>query len=315
MERIVLAAPRGFCAGVAYAIEVVDLALKIHGAPLYVRHAIVHNEWVVRSFEARGVVFVEDIDEIPEGMPVVFSAHGVSPEVRREADSRNLTVIDATCPLVTKVHNEARYYARQGYFMIYIGHEGHAEAEGTMGEAPDRMALVETPEDAERLELPQADRLAVLTQTTLSVDEVQRTLAVLQRRFPHLELPKKEDICYATTNRQAAVRALARECELILVVGSGTSSNSNRLREVAEACGVRSHLLMTPDEVDPAWASEYRSIGVTSGASTPEGLVEDVVGALLDGRSNVSVTVLETVIEDVSFRPARSLIELAMARS
>lgn len=315
MERIVLAAPRGFCAGVAYAIEVVDLALKIHGAPLYVRHAIVHNEWVVRSFEERGVVFVEDIDEILEGMPVVFSAHGVSPEVRRQADARGLTVIDATCPLVTKVHNEARYYARQGYFMIYIGHEGHAEAEGTMGEAPGRMALVETPEDAERLELPQADRLAVLTQTTLSVDEVQRTLAVLQRRFPHLELPKKEDICYATTNRQAAVRALARECDLILVVGSGTSSNSNRLREVAEACGVRSHLLMTPDEVDPSWANEYRSIGVTSGASTPEGLVEDVVGALLDGQSNIPVTVLETVVEDVSFRPARSLIELAIARS
>jgi 4-hydroxy-3-methylbut-2-enyl diphosphate reductase len=298
---------------VAYAIEVVDLALKAHGSPLYVRHAIVHNEWVVRSFEARGVTFVEDIHEIPPGMPVVFSAHGVSPEIRKQAAERNLIVIDATCPLVTKVHNEARHYAAKGYFIIYIGHEGHVEAEGSMGQAPGRMTLVETPEDVKRLDLPHYDKLAVLTQTTLSVDEVQRTLLALRQRYPHLETPKKEDICYATTNRQAAVRDLAAICDLILVVGSTMSSNSNRLREVAEACGVRSFLLMTPDEIDTAWVTQHQCIGLTSGASTPEDLVESIVGALLEQQPAIPVETLETVAERVSFRPARELIQLAMA--
>lgn len=313
MQRIILAAPRGFCAGVAYAIEVVDLALKVHGAPLYVRHAIVHNEWVVRNFEARGVIFVEDVEEIPEGMPVVFSAHGVSPEIRRLAAQRKLTIIDATCPLVTKVHNEARHYSAKGYHMVYIGHAGHVEAEGTMGEAPDRMVLVETPEDAEALVLPRHEKLAVLTQTTLSVDEVQQTLAVLRRRFPHLESPKKEDICYATTNRQAAVRDLAGVCDLILVVGSQTSSNSNRLREVAASCGIPAFLIMGPSEVRPEWRTEYAVIGVTSGASTPETLVEDVLGALAEGNPEIPIETLETVREQVSFKPARELIQLAMA--
>jgi len=312
LEKILLAAPRGFCAGVAFAIEVVDLALKIHGAPLYVRHAIVHNEWVVRSFEQRGVHFVENIDDIPPGSVVVFSAHGVSPEIRRQSAERNLTIIDATCPLVTKVHNEARHYANKGYFMIYIGHEGHVEAEGTMGEAPDRMVLVETPEDVERLQIPHYDKLAVVTQTTLSVDEVQRTMAALREKYPHLETPKKEDICYATTNRQAAARELARHCDLVLVIGSTTSSNSNRLREVVESLGVESHLLMTPEEVQPEWKNR-RVIGVTSGASTPEHLVEDIVGKLLEGQ-DATVEVLETIKEDVSFRPPRDLIQLAMAR-
>lgn len=314
MERIILAAPRGFCAGVAYAIEVVDLALKIHGAPLYVRHAIVHNEWVVRSFEARGVVFVESIDEVPVGAPVVFSAHGVSPEVRREAASRRLQIIDATCPLVTKVHNEAKRFAAQGYFMIYIGHVGHVEAEGTMGEAPGRMVLVETPEDAEALEIPYYEKLAVLTQTTLSVDEVRATMAVLKRRFPHLHTPAKEDICYATTNRQGAIRELAQKCELVLVVGSPTSSNSNRLREVAETLGAEAHLLLTPDQVKPEWRKNYKNVGISSGASTPEQLVEEVIGALIEGRPEIPVEVLETVKEDVTFRPHRELIELAMSR-
>lgn len=314
MEKIILAAPRGFCAGVAYAIEVVDLALKIHGAPLYVRHAIVHNEWVVKSFEARGVIFVEAIDEIPQGMPVVFSAHGVSPEVRRQAKERNLTVIDATCPLVTKVHNEAKHFAAKGYFMIYIGHEGHVEAEGTMGEAPDRMVLVETPEDAEKLQIPHYEKLAVLTQTTLSVEEVRATMDVLKRRFPHLETPGKEDICYATTNRQAAIRQMALECDLVLVVGSTTSSNSNRLREVAEGLGAEAHLLMSPDEVQPHWKTDYRSVGISSGASTPEPLVEGVIGALLEGQPHVPVTILEAVKEDVNFKPPRDLIQLAMAK-
>ncbi len=313
VEKIILAAPRGFCAGVAYAIEVVDLALRIHGAPVYVRHAIVHNEHVVRSFEERGVVFVEDIDDIPTGSVVVYSAHGVSPAVRAEADARSLTVIDATCPLVTKVHNEARHFARKGYFMIYIGHAGHVEAEGTMGEAPDRMVLVETPEDAERLEIPHYDKLAVLTQTTLSVDEVRATLDVLKRRFPHLEMPKKEDICYATTNRQMAIRELALQCDLVLIVGSATSSNSNRLREVAESLGAESHLLLMPDEVKPEWRTDYRTVGISSGASTPEALVEDVIGTLLQGRPDVPVTVLETVKEDVTFKPSRDLIQLAMS--
>jgi len=314
VQRIVLAAPRGFCAGVAYAIEVVDLALKIHGAPVYVRHAIVHNEWVVKSFEQRGVRFVEDIHEIPEGSVVVYSAHGVSPEIRRQSAERGLTIIDATCPLVTKVHNEARHFARKGYFMIYIGHAGHVEAEGTMGEAPDRMVLVETPEDAEQLQLPHYEKLAVLTQTTLSVDEVRATLDVLKRRFPHLETPPKEDICYATTNRQAAIREMAKQCDLVLIVGSKTSSNSNRLREVAESLGCEAHLVMSGEEVRPEWRSQYQAVGVSSGASTPEHLVEDVIGSLLLGRSDVPVEVLETVREDVSFKPPRDLIQLALAR-
>jgi 4-hydroxy-3-methylbut-2-en-1-yl diphosphate reductase len=314
VERIVLAAPRGFCAGVSYAIEVVDLALKIHGAPLYVRHAIVHNEWVVRSFEERGVIFVEEITEIPHGSPVVFSAHGVSPAVRTQCAERGLQVIDATCPLVTKVHNEAKRFAAQGYFMIYIGHRGHVEAEGTMGEAPGRMVLVETPEEAEALEIAHHDKLAVLTQTTLSVDEVRATMAVLHRRFPQLHKPAKEDICYATTNRQMAIRELAAQCDLVLIVGSTTSSNSNRLREVAEACGTESHLISSCTEVRPEWRTEYRKVGISSGASTPEPLVEDVIGALIEGQPGVLVEILETVKEQVSFKPHRDLISLAMAR-
>jgi 4-hydroxy-3-methylbut-2-enyl diphosphate reductase len=303
VERIILAAPRGFCAGVAYAIEVVDLALKIYGPPVYVRHAIVHNEWVVRSFEDRGVIFVEDVNDIPQGMPVVFSAHGVSPEVRTWAAQKELKVVDATCPLVTKVHNEAKHFAAKGYFMIYIGHVGHVEAEGTMGEAPGRMVLVETPENAEALQIEHHEKLAVLTQTTLSVDEVQRTL----------ETPNKEDICYATTNRQAAVRDLAEQCDLVLIVGSTTSSNSNRLREVAESMGVEAHLLLNPEDVRPEWR-EHRSVGVSSGASTPEHLVQDVIGKLIEGHPEIPVTVLETIKEDVNFKPPRDLIQLAVAR-
>jgi 4-hydroxy-3-methylbut-2-enyl diphosphate reductase len=315
VQRILLAAPRGFCAGVSYAIEVVDLALRIHGAPLYVRHAIVHNEWVVRSFEERGVIFVEDIDEIPHGAPVVYSAHGVSPEVRRKSAERNLQIIDATCPLVTKVHNEARHFANKGYFMIYIGHKGHVEAEGTMGEAPERMVLVETPADAEALEIPYYEKLAVLTQTTLSVDEVRSTMAVLNRRFPHIHTPAKEDICYATTNRQMAIRELAQRCDLVLIVGSQTSSNSNRLREVAETLGAEAHRILHKDEILPHWRTNYKTVGISSGASTPESLVQDVIGALLEGQSHVPVEILETVRENVNFKPPRDLIQLAMANA
>ncbi len=308
-----MAAPRGFCAGVAYAIEVVDLALKIHGAPLYVRHAIVHNEWVVRSFERRGVIFVEDIDAIPNGSVVVFSAHGVSPEVRRQSAARDLHIIDATCPLVTKVHNEAKHYANKGYFMIYIGHDGHVEAEGTMGEAPDRMVLVETPEDVAALEIPHYDKLAILTQTTLSVDEVHRTMQALFEKYPHIETPKKEDICYATTNRQVAIRELAQRCELVIIVGSKASSNSNRLREVAESLGAEAHLVDNADQVNLEWR-RHRSIGVSSGASTPEHLVQGVIGRLIEGHPEIPVEVLETVREDLSFKPHRDLIQLAMAK-
>ncbi|MDI9638818.1 4-hydroxy-3-methylbut-2-enyl diphosphate reductase [Kamptonema cortianum] len=311
IQKIILAAPRGFCAGVAYAIEVVNLALKIHGAPVYVRHAIVHNEWVVKDFEAKGVIFVEDIDEIPEQSVVVFSAHGVSPAVREQAKTRHLTVIDATCPLVTKVHNEAKRFAAKNYLMIYVGHRGHVEAEGTMGEAPDRMILVETPEEAAEIQLPPHDKLALVTQTTLSVDEVTEITSVLMKRFPHLETPHKEDICYATTNRQGAVKALAEAADMVLVVGSTTSSNSNRLREVAEAYGADSVLLMGTDAMNPEWGTRYTTIGVTSGASTPDHLVEDVVGKLLEWSPNATVEVLETVREDVEFLPSRELIRLA----
>jgi len=311
VQEIILAAPRGFCAGVAFAIEIVELALKAHGTPLYVRHAIVHNEWVVKSFESQGVVFVEDVNMIPAGMPVVFSAHGVSPQVRTDAQKRGLRIIDATCPLVTKVHNEAKRYLAKDYHFIYIGHKGHVEAEGTMGEAPGRMTLVETPQEAEELDLPHYDKLAVLTQTTLSVSEVNETMAVLKRRFPHLHTPAKEDICYATTNRQGAVTELAKKCDLVLVVGSATSSNSNRLREVAQDLGTESHLIMRPSDILPHWRTDYQTIGITSGASTPEQLVNDIISALIADRGGVNISVLETVKEEMKFLPPRDLIQLA----
>jgi 4-hydroxy-3-methylbut-2-enyl diphosphate reductase len=315
VERILLAAPRGFCAGVAYAIEIVNLALKVHGTPLYVRHAIVHNEWVVKDFEKKGVIFVEDVNEIPDGMPVVFSAHGVSPQVREDSVKRYLKVVDASCPLVIKVHNEAKHYASKGYFIIYIGHEGHTEAEGTMGEVdPSSVVLVETPEDAEKLSIPHYDKLAVLTQTTLSVDEVTQTLDVLKRRFPHLETPKKGDICYATTNRQLAIREIAKQSDLVLVVGSTTSSNSKRLREVAEAYGSEAHLIMSPDEIRPEWKTHYKTVGISSGASTPEILVDAIVSALQDGRDIPTEEVM-VVEENVNFQPNRDLQQLAQARS
>ena len=314
MKKILLAAPRGFCAGVAFAIEVVDLALKAHGAPLYVRHAIVHNEHVVKSFEARGVIFVEDVAEIPEGSPVVFSAHGVSPAVRSLAAERGLTIIDATCPLVTKVHNEAKRFANQDYLMIYIGHRGHVEAEGTMGEAPDRMILVETPEEAEALVLPPHEKLAIVTQTTLSVDEVTSIIQVLKRRFPYIHQPTKEDICYATTNRQGAVKELAACCEVVFVVGSTMSSNSNRRREVAESLGSRSYLLMSPAEIEDSWLTGAETVGITSGASTPDELVDDLISELLKRSPEASVEVLMTVEEKVEFKPHRDLIALAQSR-
>ncbi len=314
IERILLAAPRGFCAGVAYAIEVVDLALKVHGPPLYVRHAIVHNEHVVQSFEKQGVVFVEDVNEIPENSVVVFSAHGVSPAVRQEANKKNLKIIDATCPLVTKVHREVVRYANQGYNMLYVGHRGHVEAEGTMGEAPGKMVLVDGVAEAETVQVPQG-KLAVVTQTTLSVDEVEQIMSVLQRRFPHLEKPPKEDICYATTNRQIAVKALSEKCDIVLVVGSKSSSNSNRLREVAESFGIPAHLVMEPSDLNEIWFEGKKRVGITSGASTPESLVENIIGHLLNVCPNALVETLETIHEDVTFIPPRDLIALAQAKN
>jgi 4-hydroxy-3-methylbut-2-enyl diphosphate reductase len=278
-----------------------------------VKHAIVHNEHVVRSFEERGVVFVEDISTIPMGSPVVFSAHGVSPQVREQAAARNLKIIDATCPLVTKVHNEARRFAKKGFKLIYVGHRGHVEAEGTTGEAAGSwVGFVENVEEAEQLDIPVTENLAVLTQTTLSVEEVEQIIAVLKRRFPHLKTSGKEDICYATTNRQAAVRELSKQCSMVLVVGSKTSSNSNRLREVAESMGAESVLLMTPEELNLDQVFAHKSVGITSGASTPEVLVEDIIGHLLSNAGySVKVEVLETVQENVEFRPHRELIRMA----
>ncbi|MCC7491313.1 MAG: 4-hydroxy-3-methylbut-2-enyl diphosphate reductase [Fimbriimonadaceae bacterium] len=310
MERVVLAAPRGFCAGVAYAIDIVNRALDAFGTPLYVRHAIVHNEWVVRSFEDRGVVFVEEIAEVPAGMPVVFSAHGVSPEVREQSRQRGLKIIDATCPLVDKVHREAREWAQRGYTILYIGHEGHVEAEGTMGEAPAQMVLVDNVDQARTLELAQAERLVVLTQTTLSVDEVTSIVEVLAARFPRLRTPRKEDICYATTTRQEAVKALAEQCDMILVVGSTTSSNTNRLREVAESNGCVSYLIGTAEELRPEWVEQFQVIGVTSGASTPELVVDQVMSRLMDLRA-VPVDTLKTAEERIHFRAPRELVAAA----
>jgi 4-hydroxy-3-methylbut-2-enyl diphosphate reductase len=278
VKRIVLASPRGYCAGVERAVETVERALEHRGAPVYVRKQIVHNAHVVRELEARGAVFVESEEEVPEGATVVFSAHGVAPSVYSNARSRRLATIDATCPLVSKVHAEARHYAARGYTILLIGHAGHEEVEGTTGEAPDAIVLVESVEDAERLELPQAGRVAYLTQTTLSVDETAEIVDVLRRRFPGIEAPRKEDICYATTNRQTAVKELLGDVDLLLVIGSRNSSNSNRLVEVARAGGVPAHLVDDETEIDEAWLDGVEAVGITSGASAPETLVRRVVG-------------------------------------
>jgi 4-hydroxy-3-methylbut-2-en-1-yl diphosphate reductase len=314
MEKVILAAPRGFCAGVAYAIEVVELALKAFGTPLYVRHAIVHNEHVVRSFERRGVVFVEDLVEVPPGATVVFSAHGVPPAVRQQAAERGLRVVDATCPLVSKVHREITRFARQGYHILYIGHrENMSKLSAAWDMLPPRLHSSRAWRTRSRWRCQQTDPLAVATQTTLSVDEVNAIVQVLRRRFPHIELPRKDDICYATTNRQAAVKALAQRSDMVLVVGSRASSNSNRLREVAEAQGVPAYLLLEPDEVQPEWVQRFRVIGVTSGASTPEQSTEAIVGELLRYSPHATVETLQLLEEDIEFIPPRTLIAQAEA--
>jgi 4-hydroxy-3-methylbut-2-en-1-yl diphosphate reductase len=276
-REIVVASPRGFCAGVAYAIEIVDLVLERHGAPVYVRHEIVHNRHVVERLRARGAIFVDELADVPAGNLVIFSAHGVAPAVREEAARRRLQVVDATCPLVTKVHLQALRYTREGYEILVVGHRGHVEVIGTLGHAPDRMQLVETVADVERVQVRDPERVAVVTQTTLSVDDTRAIVEAIQRRFPGVRLQTKDDICYATQNRQTAVKELARQVDLVLVIGSPTSSNANRLVEVARTAGGSARLIEQADDIDPAWLDGVRAVGLTAGASTPEALVEEAV--------------------------------------
>ncbi|SFP27939.1 4-hydroxy-3-methylbut-2-enyl diphosphate reductase [Amycolatopsis arida] len=280
-RRVLLASPRGFCAGVDRAVETVERALAEHGPPVYVRKEIVHNRHVVDTLRQRGVIFVEETSEVPEGALVVFSAHGVSPAVHEEAKARDLRTIDATCPLVTKVHREARRYAEQDYDILLIGHEGHEEVEGTQGEAPEHVRLVDTAEDAETVPVRDPSRVVWLSQTTLSVDETMERVEQLRRRFPELHSPPSDDICYATQNRQVAVKAMAPECDLVLVVGSANSSNSRRLVEVALQAGARSaYLVDHAGEIDPGWLAGAGTVGVSSGASVPEILVRGVLDHL-----------------------------------
>ena len=301
--RILLASPRGFCAGVDRAIEIVEQALERFGAPVYVRHEIVHNRHVVESLRTKGAVFVEDPAEVPKGALLVFSAHGVSPAVRQAAADRGLRIVDATCPLVTKVHVEALRFARADHEIVLVGHAGHVEVEGTMGQAPERMHLVQDVADVEKLEVRDPEHLAVLTQTTLSVDDTRDVLEALRRRFPQVQLPRKDDICYATQNRQNAVKQLVRSADVVLVVGAPSSSNSNRLVEIAAKSGARAQLVQTADEIDPAWLEGAACIGVTAGASAPEVLVEQVIERLrgLAG-GEVRVDSMPTVEEGVVFQ-------------
>jgi 4-hydroxy-3-methylbut-2-enyl diphosphate reductase len=282
--QILLANPRGFCAGVDRAIDIVERAIELFGAPIYVRHEVVHNRYVVERLRSMGAVFVEELDAVPDDATVIFSAHGVARAVQDEARRRDLKVFDATCPLVTKVHMEVSRYAREGREVILIGHEGHPEVEGTMGQFDTqyggRIVLVETPEDVDRLDIKDEARLAFVTQTTLSVDDTQRVVDALRRRFPTLTTPRKEDICYATQNRQDAVKRLVERCDIILVVGSPTSSNSNRLREIAEKAGIPGYLIDGPEDMKREWFDGKRVVGVTAGASAPEILVERVVAQL-----------------------------------
>ena len=301
VKRVVLAAPRGYCAGVERAIETVERALAQHGPPVYVRKQIVHNAHVVAELTARGAVFVDDVHEVPEGALVVFSAHGIAPAVRRGAAARSLQTIDATCPLVTKVHAEARRYAAAGYTIVLVGHAGHEEVEGTMGEAPESIVLVESVRDARRLEVDDPERVAYVTQTTLSVDETREIVGVLRRRFPSLHGPDKEDICYATTNRQRGVKDLLSRVQLLLVIGSANSSNSQRLVDVARAGGVDAYLIESERELEERWLRGVETVGVTSGASAPESLVERVC-TWFRARGVEDITELGGAEENVFFR-------------
>ena len=304
--RVVLAQPRGFCAGVVRAVEIVERALEKYGPPVYVRHEIVHNRHVVEDLRARGAVFVKEVDEIPVGAVAVFSAHGVARKVEGEAALRRLDVLDATCPLVTKVHNEGRRYAAQGRAVILVGHAGHPEVIGTMGQIDAPVHLVATAAEVAALPLPRETPVSFITQTTLSVDDTRGVIAAIRARFDDVTGPDTRDICYATQNRQTAVRELARIAEVVLVVGAANSSNSNRLREIAAECGARAHLIADAAALDPAWLAGAAAIGVTAGASAPERLVEELV-ARLRSLGATSVDALPGIIEDVTFRLPASL--------
>jgi len=304
--EVLLANPRGFCAGVERAIEIVERALQEYGAPIYVRHEIVHNKTVVEDLRRKGAVFVDELDEVPTGATVVFSAHGVAKAVRKDADDRGLKVFDATCPLVTKVHVEVSKMLRDGYEIVMIGHRGHPEAEGTMGQANAGMHLVETLEDAARLEVRNPAKVAYVTQTTLSVDDAQAIVAALKARFPSIHGPKKDDICYATQNRQDAVKFMTPRCDVVIVVGSPNSSNSNRLREVAENMGAQAYMVDSAADLRPEWVAGKRRVGVTAGASAPEVLVEELV-ARLKALGAASVQQLDGITERVVFTLPREL--------
>ena len=300
IERVLLAAPRGYCAGVDRAVETVERALERYGAPVYVRKEIVHNKHVVEGLRQRGAIFVDSETEIPEGSVTVFSAHGVAPVVHENARALRLQTIDATCPLVTKVHVEARRFAAAGYTIVLVGHDGHEEVEGTMGEAPDRIVLVQSEEDVDALVLEDPEHVAFISQTTLSVDETRGIIERLRERFPKIVGPRTDDICYATTNRQAAVRELARECDIVLVIGSRNSSNSQRLVEVASDCGAPAHLIDNAGELDERWLDGARTVGITSGASAPESLVKELV-EVFRARGITDISELEVTREDVRF--------------
>jgi 4-hydroxy-3-methylbut-2-en-1-yl diphosphate reductase len=304
--EVLLANPRGFCAGVERAIEIVERALEQYGAPIYVRHEIVHNKTVVEDLRRKGAVFVEELEEVPAGATVIFSAHGVAQAVRRDAEARGLKVFDATCPLVTKVHVEVTRMLREGYEILMIGHRGHPEAEGTMGQAEAGMHLVETVDDVARLQVRDGARLAYVTQTTLSVDDAQAIVAALKARFPAIRGPKKDDICYATQNRQDAVKFLTPRCEVVIVVGSPNSSNSNRLREVAENMGAQAYMVDSAADLRPEWVAGKRRVGVTAGASAPEVLVDQLVARLKELGAG-SVQQLEGITERVVFTLPRAL--------
>ncbi|MEP7070440.1 MAG: 4-hydroxy-3-methylbut-2-enyl diphosphate reductase [Usitatibacter sp.] len=304
--EVLLAKPRGFCAGVDRAIAIVERALELHGAPIYVRHEIVHNKFVVDDLRAKGAVFVEELEEVPAGSTVIFSAHGVAIEVRREAEARGLKVFDATCPLVTKVHVEVAKMRDAGREVVMIGHEGHPEAEGTMGQAASGMYLVESEEDVAKLAVTDPGRLAYVTQTTLSIDDAARVIAALKRRFPAIVGPKKDDICYATQNRQDAVKFMAPKCDVVIVVGSPNSSNSNRLREVARNLGREAFLVDKADEIRPEWLEGARTVGVTAGASAPEILVQEVL-LRLQAMGAARVRELAGIEETVTFPLPRGM--------
>ncbi|MFT5487391.1 MAG: 4-hydroxy-3-methylbut-2-enyl diphosphate reductase [Alphaproteobacteria bacterium] len=306
--KILLAGPRGFCAGVDRAIQIVELAIEKHGRPVYVRHEIVHNRYVVEDLETKGAVFVEELDEVPEGVPVVFSAHGVPKSVFSEADEREMYYLDATCPLVTKVHVDAARHEKEGKDLILIGHAGHPEVIGTMGQLRNgEMILVENAEHAETVDVPHPDNLAFVTQTTLSVDDTSEIIGILQRRFPKIEAPRKEDICYATTNRQAAVKELADECEAMIVLGAPNSSNSNRLAEVALTIGCpKSTLIQRAAEMEDGWLDGVSTLGITAGASAPEVLVQELIDTLAE-QFDVTVEERNIIDENVTFSLPRAL--------